>query len=46
MMQSVIATAREESVYLPVMAKLQNVRQLTALEKLFTLELPGARLEN
>jgi len=42
-MQSVVATAQEESVYLPVMARLLQVRQMTKLEKLFTLELPGAR---
>jgi sulfite reductase subunit B len=43
MVQSVIATAREESVYLPVMARLLNVEQMTELEKLFTLQLPGGR---
>lgn len=40
-MQSIIATAHEESIYRPVMAKLLNVRQLTKLERLFTLQLPG-----
>jgi sulfhydrogenase subunit gamma (sulfur reductase) len=43
MLQSVIATAREESVYLPVMARVLKVEQMTALEKLFTLQLPGGR---
>ncbi len=43
MIQSVIATAREESVYLPVMARLLKVEQMTTLEKLFTLQLPGGR---
>ena len=31
-----------EQVYLPTMARLQKVEQLTALEKLFTVELPDA----
>ncbi len=43
MFQSVIATAREESVYLPVMARVLKVEQMTAMEKLFTLQLPGGR---
>ncbi len=43
MMRSVIATAREESVYLPVMARVLKVQPLTELEKLFTLQLPGGR---
>lgn len=43
MFQSVIATAREESVYLPVMARLLQVEPMTELEKLFTLQLPGGR---
>jgi sulfhydrogenase subunit gamma (sulfur reductase) len=43
MMQSIIATAREESVYLPVMARLLQVEQMTELEKLFTVQLPGGR---
>lgn len=43
MMQSTVATAREESVYLPVMARLLKVEQMTKLEKLFTLQLPGGR---
>jgi sulfhydrogenase subunit gamma (sulfur reductase) len=43
MVQSVIATAREESVYLPVMARVLKVEQMTELEKLFTVQLPGAR---
>ena len=42
-MHSVIATAREESVYLPVMARVLKVEQMTELEKLFTVQLPGAR---
>jgi NAD(P)H-flavin reductase len=42
-MQSVIATTYEESIYLPVMAKLVKTEQMTKLEKLFTLQLPGAR---
>lgn len=42
-MQSIVATAQEESVYRPVMAKLLEVEQMTELEKLFTLELPGGR---
>jgi sulfhydrogenase subunit gamma (sulfur reductase) len=43
MFQSVIATAREESVYLPVMARVLKIEQMTELEKLFTLQLPGGR---
>jgi sulfite reductase subunit B len=43
MTQSMVATAHEESVYRPVMARLLKVEQLTELEKLFTLELPGGR---
>jgi sulfite reductase subunit B len=43
MLQSVIATAREESVYLPVMARVLKVEQMTPMEKLFTLQLPGGR---
>ncbi len=39
-MQSVIATAPEESVYLPVMAEVLKVEQMTELEKLFILQLP------
>ena len=42
-MRSVISTAREESVYLPVMARVLKVEQMTELEKLFTLQLPGGR---
>lgn len=42
-MHSIIATAREESVYLPVMARLLKTQQMTDLEKLFTVELPGGR---
>jgi sulfhydrogenase subunit gamma (sulfur reductase) len=42
-MQTVLATAREESVYAPVMARLLKVEQMTELEKLFVLELPGGR---
>jgi sulfhydrogenase subunit gamma (sulfur reductase) len=42
-MQTVVATAREESVYRPIMARLLKVEQMTELEKLFTLELPGGR---
>ena len=41
--RSAIATAREESVYLPVMARVLKVEQLTEMEKLFTLQLPGGR---
>lgn len=40
---STIATAREESVYRPVMARVLKVEQMTEMEKLFTLELPGGR---
>ena len=42
-MQSIIATAREESVYRPVMARLLKTQQMTDLEKLFTVELPEGR---
>ncbi|MBN2547722.1 MAG: FAD/NAD(P)-binding protein [Anaerolineales bacterium] len=31
----------EDTLYMPVMARIQRVEQLTALEKLFTLELPA-----
>jgi sulfhydrogenase subunit gamma (sulfur reductase) len=41
--RAAVATAREESVYLPVMARLLKVEQMTELEKLFTLQLPGGR---
>ena len=43
MVQSVLATAREESVYLPVMARVLKVDTMTETEKLFTLQLPGGR---
>jgi sulfhydrogenase subunit gamma (sulfur reductase) len=43
MMQSIVATAQEESVYRPVVARLLKVEPMTAMEKLFTLELPGGR---
>jgi sulfhydrogenase subunit gamma (sulfur reductase) len=43
MMQAVQAVALEESVYLPVMARVLEVEQMTELEKLFTLQLPGGR---
>ncbi|MGD9100607.1 MAG: FAD/NAD(P)-binding protein [Anaerolineae bacterium] len=43
MLQSTIATMREESIYRPVMARVLQVEQLTELEKLFTVELPGGR---
>lgn len=43
MVQSVLATAREESVYLPVMARVLKVDQMSETEKLFTLQLPGGR---
>jgi NAD(P)H-flavin reductase len=43
MMQSTVATAYEESIYRPVIARLLKVEQMTELEKLFTLELPGGR---
>jgi sulfhydrogenase subunit gamma (sulfur reductase) len=42
-MQSMVTTAQEESVYRPVMAHLLKTDQLTELETLFTLELPGGR---
>jgi sulfite reductase subunit B len=42
-MQSIIATAREESIYRPVMARLLKTQQMTDLEKLFTVELPEGR---
>jgi sulfite reductase subunit B len=43
MVQPVLATAREESVFLPVMARLLKVEQMTELERLFELQLPGGR---
>lgn len=43
MLQSVLATAREESVYLPVMARVLKVEQMTTLERILTLQLPGGR---
>lgn len=46
MIQSVTASIQDESIYLPVMARLLKVKQLTKLEKLFTLELPGGRSLN
>jgi sulfite reductase subunit B len=42
-MQAMVATAQEESVYRPVMARLLKTDQMTELERLFTLELPGGR---
>lgn len=41
MMRSIAVTAKDESIYLPVMAEVARVQQLTALEKLFTLKLPA-----
>ena len=38
-----MATADQESIYLPTMARLLQVEQMTELEKLFTLELPDGR---
>jgi hypothetical protein len=43
MLQSVVGTAREASIYLPVMARLLQVKPMTELETLFTLQLPGGR---
>ena len=43
MLQSTIATAREESIYRPVMSRVLKIEQLTELEKLFTVKLPGGR---
>lgn len=40
-MAAVLMDKLEESIYLPQMARIVDVRQMTALEKLFTLELPG-----
>jgi len=42
-MQSIATSAQEESIYLPMMARLLKVKQVTKLEKLFTLELPEKR---
>jgi sulfhydrogenase subunit gamma (sulfur reductase) len=42
-MQSIIATAREDSVYQPVMSRLSRTQKMTDLEKLLTVELPGGR---
>jgi sulfite reductase subunit B len=42
-----MTTSHQESVYLPLMARLLRAEQMTKLEKLFTLELPdGAHLGN
>jgi sulfhydrogenase subunit gamma (sulfur reductase) len=38
-----MANAHQESVYLPILARLLRVKQMTELEKLFTLELPDGR---
>jgi sulfhydrogenase subunit gamma (sulfur reductase) len=43
MIQSVVAPTQEESAYLPSMAELVKVKQLTKMEKLFTLQLPYGR---
>ncbi len=43
MIESVVDVAQEESVYVPRMAKLLEVGQMTELEKVFTLQLPGGR---
>ena len=40
MMRSIAVTAKDESIYLPVMAEVSKVEQVTALEKVFTLKLP------
>jgi sulfhydrogenase subunit gamma (sulfur reductase) len=36
-----MAVLHDESIYVPVMARLLKVEQMTEMEKLFTLELPG-----
>lgn len=38
-----MATIQADSVYVPVMARLVNVRPMTKLEKLFTVELPDGQ---
>ncbi len=40
MMRSTLVTAQDESIYLPVMAEVFKVEQMTELEKLLTLKLP------
>ena len=42
-MQTTVATAREESIYRPVMSRVLEVEPMTETETLFTLELPGGR---
>lgn len=39
--EATLQAGLEESIYLPQPARIVNVRQMTALEKLFTLELQG-----
>jgi sulfite reductase subunit B len=47
MLQPALVTSSEESIYLPVMAEVLKVEQLTALERLFTLSMPeGLSLGN
>ena len=41
MMRSIAVTAKDESIYLPVMAEVAKVEQMTSLEKLLTLKLPA-----
>ncbi len=41
MMQSVLVTGSNTSIYVPLMAEVLKVEQLTELEKLFTLQLPN-----
>jgi len=38
-----MTTSTSTSIYTPEMARLANVEQMTELEKLFTIELPGGR---
>jgi NAD(P)H-flavin reductase len=42
-MGAVVGAAREESIYLPVMARVLKVEEMTELEKLFTVQLPEGR---
>jgi len=42
-MGAIVGAEREESIYLPVMARVVKVEEMTELEKLFTVQLPEGR---
>jgi NAD(P)H-flavin reductase len=42
-MGAIVGATKEESIYLPVMARVLKVEEMTELEKLFTVQLPEGR---